>query len=224
MPRRAHPHVETLEPRHLFSAGDIDPTFGRSGSVLVPALASLNEVAVQSSGKILLLGADGDPVFPSSQYHLLRLNLDGSVDASFHAQITPFNAQRMFLESDGKILLFGVDIPDVGGPFAELIRYNADGSVDTTFHGGVPTKALLPNYGNTAARQSDGKIVIGYLTPVATPTQGDAFNYAATRLNPDGTLHHTFGTNGEATAAGSVGKPAAPGPDDVLIHKDSNIA
>jgi uncharacterized delta-60 repeat protein len=224
MPTRAHPQVEALEPRQLLSAGDIDTSFGRRGSTLVPGLASLTDVAVQSSGKILLLGADGDPVFPSSQYHLLRLNLDGSLDAAFHAQIAPFNAQRMFLESDGKILLFGVDIPDVGGPFVELIRYNADGSVDPTFHGGVPTKAILPNYGNTVARQSDGKIVIAYLTPVATPTQGDAFNYAATRLNADGTLDRTFGTNGEALAAGSVGTPGAMGPDDVLIDNDGNIA
>ncbi|MDB5323331.1 MAG: hypothetical protein JWN40_4962 [Phycisphaerales bacterium] len=224
MPTRAHPQVETLEPRQLLSAGDIDTTFGRRGSVLVPGLASLTDLAVQSSGKILILGADGKPEFPSSQYHLVRLNIDGSVDAAFDAQIAPFIAQRMFLESDGKILVLGVDIPDAGGPFVELIRYNADGSVDTTFHGGVPTKAILPNYGSTVARQSDGKIVIAYLTPVATPTQGDAFNYAATRLNADGTLDRTFGTNGEAAAAGSVGKPGASGPDDVLIDKDGNIA
>jgi uncharacterized delta-60 repeat protein len=222
--RTPNPMIETLEPRQLLSAGDVDPTFGRNGSTLVPGLASLTDVAVQSSGKILILGTDGKPEFPSSDYHLLRLNSGGSVDNTFHAQIAPFVAQHLFLDPDGKILLFGVVIPDQGGPFAELIRYNADGSVDPTFHGGVPTQTLLPTYANTATRQPDGKIVLGYLTGVDTPTQGDAFNYAAARLNADGTLDRTFGTNGEARATGSIGKPGALGPSDVLVDKDGNVA
>jgi len=214
--------VELLEPRQLLNAGAVDTSFGKNGSTLIPGLAYFLDLAVQDSGKILILGMDGDPASPASHSHLLRLSNDGTVDSSFHAQAPAFNATHIFLESNGKILLFGITTNN--GTLAHLIRYNADGSADTTFHGGSDVQTTISNFSSKALRQSDGKIVVPFLYDVPTSDPGEHFNFGVTRLTADGTLDPAFGEQGQAIAAGSVGSPGALPHTGALIDKDGNIA
>src|SRR5688500_3247344 len=78
--RVARSFAEALEGRMLLSAGDPDfsfsgdgrATFGYPGAPFV-----INDVAVQSDGKVVVAGAKG------GNFAVARLNADGSIDGSF---------------------------------------------------------------------------------------------------------------------------------------------
>ena len=95
--------------------------------------------------------------------------------------------------STGKILVAGNS--DAGMGFAQ---YNNDGSTDTSFNGNGTLTMYYYGIGNETvaalAEQQDGKIIaVGH----AKNNNTDGFVMAVLRLNPDGTLDETFGTNGK---------------------------
>ena len=96
-------------------------------------------------------------------------------------------ALHMTVQRDGKILVAGVSDNN-----SALARYNTNGSLDTTFSGdGKVTTVFNGNdllLGVTI--QSDGKII-----EVGT----NNCNFAIARLNIDGTLDTSFGTDGKVT-------------------------
>jgi uncharacterized delta-60 repeat protein len=209
--------VETLESRVLLSAGNVDTSFGRGGYTVVQGLDAFTDMAVQSTGKVLVLG-ETNPRTAGAQSHLLRLNNDGTPDAAFHDPAPGFLIDRLFEQSDDKFYLFG-RTGTANQTVARLARYNADGTVDLTFHGGTPVTTMVPQFGTVVSRQSDGKIVLAYVKD-----QSAGANYALTRLNADGTLDTAFGVNGEAVAAGGVGTPGSLPPRAILFDGEGNIA
>src|SRR5262249_40700815 len=77
---------------------------------------------------------------------------------------------------------------------------NTNGTLDTTFNKTGYTTVDFnggTDFGNGVALQKDGKILIGGEAGKA----GGSSDFAAARLNADGTLDTTFGTNGKATVA-----------------------
>ncbi len=164
--------IEQLENRQLLSAGNPDPTFAGDGvSLNIPNLAprgSINDVAVQSDGKIVASLAITPDQF---DFAVQRYLPNGTLDTSFgnggtavlpwgpNSPDTPV-AQNMAVavQSDGKIVL--------GGRFDNLfaiMRLTSTGQLDSSFDGdGMATT----DFGNGAsggirdlAIQSDGKIV-----------------------------------------------------------------
>lgn len=101
--------------------------------------------------------------------------------------------QTTIIQSDGKIIVAG----EAGEPTpmrVAIVRYNTDGSLDNSF--GNSGSVLIPvgsarSYARDLAIQSDGKILIGAYT--YDDVAGD---FAVIRLNTNGTLDTTFGTNG----------------------------
>src|SRR5687767_11210914 len=92
--------LEPLEPRQFLSAGDLDPTFGRRGILVLPELASgARQIDVLPSGKILLAASD----------EILRLNQSGALDKTFgggDGRITPdANVFDVDFMPDGRILV-----------------------------------------------------------------------------------------------------------------------
>ena len=99
-------------------------------------------------------------------------------------------------------------------------RYNADGSLDSSF--AVNGSFIYDSGDNEIAyavsMQSDGKIVVaGYIDEFNAGND----NVLIIRLNTDGTLDNTFGTNGIATTTisdrGESGHDLAVQPDGKLI-------
>src|SRR5438874_8338809 len=81
MPRT---HIESLEPRRLLSAGDLDPTFSGDGKQTTDfALAAdqANAIAVQSNGRVVVAGSA--LISSHFQVAITRYNADGSLDTSF---------------------------------------------------------------------------------------------------------------------------------------------
>jgi uncharacterized delta-60 repeat protein len=126
-----------MELDRLNPDGSFDNTFGSGGIVVVTppanAIYSVNDVALQSDGKIVVGGTDSNTVTSELDFLLARLNsADGSVDTSFGAggvahtsglQIGGSSGEVAF-EPDGRIVVAGM-LP--GGVGIALARFLAAG-------------------------------------------------------------------------------------------------
>jgi uncharacterized delta-60 repeat protein/uncharacterized repeat protein (TIGR01451 family) len=175
--------------------GQLDPTFdlgagvsGSNGTVRVVAVTPANQIIV----------AGDFTSFDNEQHdHLVRLNVDGSLDTNFAA----FNGggsdingtvRAVAIQPDGRILIGGFFTTVDGSNYNNIARLNTDGSLDTNFNAGVGC-----NNGVLAlAVDSQTRILVG---GEFTQASGVTRN-AITRLNPDGTVDPTinfgFGANG----------------------------
>ena len=144
---------------------------------------------VNMKGALICLGPDGkpDPSFGKEGMALSMLGGNNPLD---------IECCELLYQPDGKILATG----SVSKPFdSEIlaIRMEGDGAVDPSFvdQGFASVHLPHPVTGVDALLQKDGKLVVG------GKMQGDRnqFNnidFAACRLNPDGSLDTTFGNNG----------------------------
>lgn len=167
----------------LNTDGSLDTGFGGvSGFSQNGLTAEINDLDIQSDGKILCIG-----YFTSYSgtaiNNVCRLNTNGTLDTTFTSPFVNFNAfQTLVIEaqSDGKILIGG-DLRLVsGGPSYNVLRLNTNGTLDSTF-------TPITGYGqcNDFEIQSDGKILI------STYGGGQVTNYLF-RVNSDGTTDNTF--------------------------------
>lgn len=145
---------------------------------------------LQDDGK-LLVGGSFTSYDGATTSQIVRLNSDGSLDASFDTGTgfsADFGSKRIYalaLQDDGKIVAGGQVFTSYNGnPASRIIRLNSDGSMDQTF-------ALNPGFDNTVntlVLQNDGKILAG---GSFTSYNGNARSRIA-RLNSNGTLDNTF--------------------------------
>lgn len=172
----------------LMPNGSIDPTF----NVLGGASGQVNDIAVQSDGKILV-GGTFVAIAAAIRPYVARLNSDGSRDTSFAPDL-PFPGPPTFVPTvvyslaplpDGKVIIAGYINKSVDpSPSASAIaRLNADGTIDNTFN-----PAQIGSNALKTVVQPDGKILLaGFFT-----------NYGATsrsrimRLEADGALDTSF--------------------------------
>jgi uncharacterized delta-60 repeat protein/gliding motility-associated-like protein len=145
--------------------------------------------AIQNDGKVIIGG-----IFTSyngtATSCIVRLNTDGSLDASFNVgngDICSGSAyiRTIAIQSDGKIIIGGNFSLCNGTGKSNIVRLNTDGSLDASFNvGGNGSNGTV----YTISIQSDGKIIIG----------GDFFSYNLisrnhiARLNTNGSLDYSF--------------------------------
>ena len=167
--------------------GFVPPPFSQSD------LVNPIRIAVQPDGKIIVAGKD----FRISNilYQLIRLNADGSLDASF--SLLSINSGRgiegLALQTDGKILIGGDFFLIDNVERRVVARLNSNGTLDTSFAIGLPPGTFG---GRSAAItvQPNDKIIIGgefFLTVGATTLRNVA------RLNSNGTPDVTFNVAGD---------------------------
>lgn len=128
----------------LNSNGTVDETF-KIGS---GADQNVNEIRVQKDGKILVVGRfrkfDDEHAFG-----IVRLNTDGSIDATFDPAMTYFSyLDALEIMDNGKIL--------VGGAH-KFYRLNNDATIDSSYDTGL----MVDSYLREIAVQKDGKVLIG---------------------------------------------------------------
>jgi len=132
--------------------GSLDSTFNPNKG----ANSSVNTIALQPDGKILIGGAfteyDGTP-----RNRIARLNPDGSLDSSFNPKKGANDTiLAIALQPDGKILIGGIFARYNDVPSKHLARLNPDGSLDASFNSENGT-----NFGiDTIILQSEDKILI----------------------------------------------------------------
>jgi uncharacterized delta-60 repeat protein len=145
----------------LRSDGSIEDTFSFDGG----PFSVYPEVDFQSDGRMILDG-------------LIRLTLNGEVDASFNPPACSPNT--VLIQPDDKILVAGF-FPDPDLQPRGVVRLNPDGTMDPSFQ--APA-SLISGY-ESLALQPDGKILFG----------GAGFGSSLptiARLNSDGTRDDSF--------------------------------
>lgn len=193
--------------------GSLDTTFDGDGIVtfLHEGQTRAYDLGFQSDGKIIVggraIGSNGIKFFAA------RLNTDGTLDTSFglngktsfNVGERPSNAFGLAIDGSDRIVLAGRGIGFHTGFDFAVARLDADGALDTTFD--TDGRVLIDM---TGERRNDegsdvviqsGKIVVG----------GSSFNklgrwdFAAARLNDDGSLDTTFGGSGTGKIIFPVG-------------------
>jgi uncharacterized delta-60 repeat protein len=113
--------------------GKLDPSFGVFGIVVSPNVSVYKYVAVQPSGKIIVVSDEGS----NELDYLIRFNADGTIDNTFGVSGKKFvsyindedetvsvNVTGMGIQADGKILVCGKDV---------VLRFGVDGVLDNTY-------------------------------------------------------------------------------------------
>lgn len=188
--------------------GDLDLTFGVKGGYTITDLGSLQldersfDTAVQSDGKIVVVGYRDSETLPSFREHLVvRFNADGSLDTTFSgdgwftiADVGQLGTSyAVVIQPDGKIVVGGG--AGIGSSTAFIYRLEPDGDPDTTFSGDGVQTVIATGCVLSMALASDGKLI------ASTYYNGGAFPSGyltyVLRLNSDGTLDNTFDSDGK---------------------------
>lgn len=169
----------------LHTDGTIDTAFLNPGGFGSGANQSINYMALQADGKILITGEYITSYNGIARKRLARLNSDGTLDTTFNPGTGPSsNVYTIAMQQDGKILIGGRFSNYNGVSRNGIARINTDGTVDATFNLGTGVNNSI----YSLAVQTDGKILISGLF---TTFNGITRNRFA-RLNTDGTLDTTF--------------------------------
>jgi len=221
--------VETLEPRRLFAAGDLDLSFG--GGKIVQDFLHGNDfgfaVAVQSDNKVIVAGSVATATDRGNDFGVVRFNADGTLDTTFGTGgmvVTDLGSQSdgayaVAVQPDGKIVVAGqTDSPSTSTDFA-VVRYNSDGSLDSGFgSSGIAITDFAGDSDQPAAMQltSDGQIVVAGSSIVNGLPQ-----FAVARYTSSGALDASFSGDGLATAEFTSGysqaKSLAVMPDGSIV-------
>ena len=213
--------------------GTPDITFSGDGIADSPLAGPGNKeypaaIRLQADGKILICGSSYDT--PGNAF-VARYNTDGSLDAGFGSTgVVYIQNPEIYQISDlvvlpnGQMVLLSTGnnyLPNA--PELVLIRLNSDGSLNSAFgNGGIAALDIVQNATPVYSRivlQTNGKLVIG-----GTRNQsgfGNDDSVLLVRVNTDGTLDNTYGTNGVFTFD--------PGPEtyeqfsDMVIQPDDKI-
>ena len=183
--------------------GTLDAGFNGNGIVIALSDGNIiapTSVAMQPDGKIVIAGFGFKFKGGYSDFFVVRLNSDGSSDASFNGNglvkthITSLDnfANAVIVQPDGKIIVAGYG-NERGGIYniTIVVRYNSDGSLDTTFNGNgkfISPSSIGENVAYDAVLQSDGKIVLAGVN--------NYYNFALLRLNQNGTVDGSFNGSG----------------------------
>ncbi|QDU18781.1 tandem-95 repeat protein [Urbifossiella limnaea] len=207
----------------LRANGTLDATgFGTGGVVRLTfgsgVAAGVLDAALQADGKVVLSG------FIGTDFAVVRLNADGSPDATFGTggvvrtaalSAAGAKAHGVAVAPDGKIVAVGVDGEGTASSVLVVARYSAAGVPDGSFgNSGVSTVASsgYDQRGTDVAVRADGKVLVGVRL---RNTSNGTYDYAVMRFNADGSPDNGFGTGGayvEPTAS-AVGGPAR------LVHQ-----
>lgn len=202
--------VEALEGRQLFSAGDLDLSYG--GGDGVNAVAPGGHFTVHAvdhrGGRTVTLGTVTDGYDdPTAEAGLIVFDNAGRPDSSFSGDGRVTIPQirggtDLVVQPDGKVLVVGRT-----GSTPLVARLTAAGALDPTFSGdGLATLSQLTS-ATSVRLAADGKIVVGGAGtgPVDDPYQpGQQYvgtGFAAARLNANGTFDTSFGGDGQVVTS-----------------------
>ncbi len=118
---------------------------------------SINDAIQQADGKLILVG-DFSTFNGAPANHIVRINLDGSVDQTFKAGEGADNniTSITYNATTDKILITGSFNTYGGAAKKGVAMLNADGSIDNSFNFGV----LASGVATHAAQLNNGKVIV----------------------------------------------------------------
>jgi uncharacterized delta-60 repeat protein len=193
-------------PRRNIARLNVDGSLDTSFNPGSGASISVNSIALQADGKIIIGGR-----FTSYngvvRNRIARLNIDGSLDPTFNPGTGADNTvTSIAIQHDGKIIIGGFFNSFDGSTIHRIARLNTDGSLDTTFDPGTGADNSI----SIIVIQADGKIIIG---GTFTSYNGTSRNRIA-RLKMDGSLDMVFDPG---TGSNQNVRTAALQPDGKII-------
>ncbi|WP_263262939.1 M10 family metallopeptidase C-terminal domain-containing protein [Pseudomonas sp. RIT-PI-S] len=215
--------------------GTRDTSFGGTGTITLPVSARLEAVAitVNADGTLYLTGS------AVGQTQVAKVNANGTLVNGFgdHGVITLHPSSdyengnvSTNVQPDGSILLgswlyvggytdpaSGIHVQ--GDPVYSLQRLTADGALDTRFgdNGVLHFDAALDlGYRSAVTVQADGKIIVA-------GEGGDYDAFTVLRLNADGSMDTSFGTDGKVTIPVAVGLGSSNDALAVTVQPDGHI-
>lgn len=187
--------------------GTLDPDFG-GGRIVTDFFGQLDiatDIAIQSDGKIVVVGQCFESFVTDSDFAIARYNSDGNPDMTFGVGgkvVADFfgeddRATSVMIQPGGKIVVAGSARNGAFLDFA-LARFLPDGNPDASFGSGGKTATDFAGTEDTVediALQSDGKIVaVGSTFHKATKS-----NFAIARYKANGDLDSSFAFSGKLT-------------------------
>ncbi len=198
--------------------GTPDNTFDGDGLAQVPSLTQANALAIQTDGKIVVVGD------ASGEIALARFNSNGSLDTTFDGDgiatlvLSDTQAVRdIAIQPDGKIIVGGNSGPTGSIRDFMVVRFNANGTPDAAF-GPTGIGLVVVSFNNnddlrSISLQTDGKIVAG------GNTSGANIEFALIRITATGSLDTTFDTDGKLTTSIGVNDALSK----LLLQPDGKI-
>jgi uncharacterized delta-60 repeat protein len=211
----------------LDSKGTTDMSFGSNGKLVIDASGNHSDdlgggVKVQWDNKIIICGTSFDPSKDNSDFLVMRLNVDGSLDSSFNSggkNLVDFDngsidfASDLILETatpNKMNTVFNTTVPfniyvigstqkqNSNSDFA-IFKLTSNGSLDQSFNttGKLATDFNLgsEDYAAAALIQQDHKIII-----MGSASKSDQFSQVAVaRYLTSGTLDTSFNLTGKMT-------------------------
>lgn len=186
----------------LTSAGAYDGTFGTGGRVELGASGNDEGMAIAfDANNNILIGA-------REEFTIFRLTPTGTLDAAFGTggsiTINPTaNADDLndiIVDANGKIVVMGQGGLTLQVDFIAA-RLNSNGTLDNTFGTSgitVVSAGLIQDAGRAIAIDANGKILLG-----GDSSGPNGTDFTVVRLNTNGTVDNTFGTNGVAIVTGT---------------------
>ncbi len=185
--------------------GAYDNTFGTNGIAAIQG-GFFCDMALLSNGKIIVAGG-GVGTKNVNNFIVYRLRKNGSPDTSFgvggsveinipHSDMICYDVA---IQADGKILLAGYQGGSGGFGNMLVVRLKPNGTLDNSFGtGGMFTLYLKGKHSECRqlAIQPDGKIVAGGSIDTLLFFSSLRYDFAAIRLNVNGTLDNSFGSGG----------------------------
>ncbi len=184
--------------------GTTDATFGAGTGLVSIPIGSKEDyaqaIALQSDGKIVLAGKA--VIGSGTDIAVVRLNTDGSLDATFSAdgKVTlnvngNDSGNAVAIQSDGAIVVAG-EAFDGSSYNVAVVRFTASGNADNTFSGDGKVSTAVGSYydgGFAVGLHASGKIL------VAGTYNGPANDdLVVLRYLSNGTLDPSFNGNGMA--------------------------
>ena len=195
----------------ILADGRPDPSFLPGSGVGINGV--VHAVDLQSDGRILVGGAfsgfDG-----TNRAGIARVNTDGSLDTTFDPG-TGISGTVYELEvlTSGQILVAGEFTSVNGSALNGMARLNSDGSVDTAFSSPFETTAKVTEF---IVRPNGQLLASGGFNLLGANGRRNVV-----RLNADGSLDGTFGSNGlTAGPDGTVNAMALCGDGSLLVGGD----
>lgn len=165
----------------LNANGTLDASFN-TGTGFDNAIYAL---AIQNDGKIIV-GGLFTQCNGTAANRIVRLNTNGSIDASYLCSGADNQVSSLALQADGKLIVGGAYSFFNGAASNKLVRLNSNGTTDNLFVSGSGSNGVI----RSISTQADGKIILG---GVFTSYNGTLINRVA-RLNTDGSLDGSFAT------------------------------
>lgn len=205
--------------------GRIDSTFGTYGKVTTDfdhfSDEAVKAMVVLPDGKFIAAGYTDNHNGEDDNFGMARYHADGLLDTTFGIKgITTTHfvgfdlCNDITVQPDGKIILVGYS--NYPTRFA-IARYDENGNLDDSF--GDEGKVLLSfnsgyNVAETVLVDPDGNIVVS-----GSSSQPEYYDFAMTRLKPDGTLDDDFGNGGKVLT--DFGTQSAS--NDMILQSDNKI-